>query len=484
MSAPERTAGAAAAGQATVAAVAGAGKLGVKRRLLCGWGRTSCSEAAVIAPRDFEQAREVVLGAGRHGGLIARGAGRSYGDAAQNRGGLVIDLAEIAHIELLPGPLLRVGAGAKLSQILTVLAGSRLTLPVVPGTRHITIGGAIAADIHGKNHRRDGSFGHHVLGMTLCTPDGALRQISREVEPELFYATLGGMGLTGVILEAMIAPSAPGGPLLDGDVDRVGSIEQALAVMRQDAAHRYSIAWVDLLSAGAAFGRCVVLRSNERPLPSGERGCGDAAAARVKLPGRSRLGVPERCPARLLSPATVRVFNALRWHRAPPSARRRPITAGENFFPLDALGNWNRLYGPGGLVQYQFTVPEQRSAALVEVVQHLRRARQPIYLAVIKRFGAPSGGMLSFPAPGWTLALDLPATAPCLHNALQEADELVVGAGGRVYLAKDARLSAPMLAAMYPQLPRFIEVREQVDPHGMLRSDMARRLRLLPGAAA
>ncbi len=463
----------------TARAAAGTLALGGRRRSLYGWGRTTHSEAIVIAPHSVEQVREAVLVAGRCGGLIARGAGRSYGDAAQNGGGLVLDLAEISQIELLPGPLLRVGAGAILSQVLGVLAGSRLTLPVVPGTRHITVGGAIAADIHGKNHRRDGSFGHHVLSMTVCTPDGVMREISREAESELFHATLGGMGLTGVIVGAALAPTALGGPLLDGDVDRVGSIEQALAVMRQDAAYRYSIAWVDLLSRGAAFGRSVVLRSNERAQPAQD--LGDAA---VKLPGRPRLTVPQRCPGGLLRPATVRGLNMLRWRRAPVSARRRPITAGENFFPLDALGDWNRLYGRAGLVQYQFTVPEQHAASLLEVVGRLRRARQPIYLAVIKRFGAPSGGMLSFPTPGWTLAIDMPAASRGLRRALEEADELVAGAGGRVYLAKDARMSAGMLDAMYPQLARFIEVRAQVDPDSTLRSDMARRLGLTPGTAA
>jgi decaprenylphospho-beta-D-ribofuranose 2-oxidase len=482
MSAPEQTVSRVVAD--TARAAARASTLDRQRRRLCGWGRTSHSEAVVIAPRGVEQVREAVLTAGRHGGLIARGAGRSYGDAAQNGGGLVLDLAEISQIELLPGPLLRVGAGASLSQVLRALAGSRLTLPVVPGTRHITVGGAIAADIHGKNHRRDGSFGHHVLGMTLCTPDGVLREISREIEPDLFHATLGGMGLTGVIVQARIVPGTLGAPLLDGDIDRVGSIEQALAVMREDAAHRYSIAWVDLLSPGNAFGRSVVLRSSERPLPAGDRDLGDGVDARVRLPGRPRLVVPERCPAGLLRPATVRTFNTLRWRRAPLRARRRPITAGENFFPLDALGDWNRLYGRAGLVQYQFAVPEERSASLLEVVQHLRRARQPIYLAVIKRFGAPSGGMLSFPAPGWTLAIDLPAASRGLRPALDEADALVAHAGGRVYLAKDARLSAGMLGTMYPQLARFIEIRAQVDPHCTLRSDMARRLGLGSGAAA
>ena len=452
---------------------AGRPALGGELRRLCGWGRSSHSEAFVVRPPGVERLREAVLLSARHGSLIARGAGRSYGDAAQNGGGMVLDLGDLSRIELLDGPLLRAGAGATLAQILRALTPRGLTLPVLPGTRYITVGGAIAADVHGKNHRRDGSFGHHVQSLTLCTPDGALHEISRTVEPELFSATIGGMGLTGVIVEAIIEPSLLRAPLLDAQVDRVCGIEQALAVMQDDAAHRYSIAWVDLLGRGAAFGRSVVMRSAERPLP---------AEAHLTLPGRPRLRVPAGFPGGVLRPVTARAFNALRW-RGPHGERRRSITVGENLFPLDALADWNRLYGRAGLLQYQFAVPEESSGALVEIVHSLRLARQPTYLAVIKRFGEVSGGMLSFPAPGWTVALDLPAGSPGLRDALDAADELLLNAGGRVYLAKDARLRAAALPAMYPRLRRFEEVRAAVDPQRMLRSDMARRLGLAPGAA-
>lgn len=450
------------------------------QRRLCGWGRTSPCQATVIAPASVEQVRAAVLQAGAQSGLIARGAGRSYGDAAQNAGGVVLDLARISAVELREGPSLRVGAGARLSRVLAVLAGAGLTLPVLPGTRHITVGGAIAADVHGKNHRRDGSFGHHVQSLLLCTPDGALREVSRSQEPELFHATLGGMGLTGVVVEATLRPGRLAGALLDGDVDRTAGIEQAVAVMREDAGHRYSIAWIDLIARGRAFGRSVVLRCNDRPWQRGDR---SVPGGRIALPGRPGLRVPDGLPSPVLAPGLVGAFNALRWHRAPDGARGRPITFAENFFPLDVLGDWNRLYGPAGLVQYQFAVPEDRAQTVVEVVQSLRGARQPMYLAVLKRFGAPSGGMLSFPMPGWTLAVDLPAATPGLGAALRHADELVVQAGGRVYLAKDARLGAEMLPAMYPALDRFMEIRSRVDPQGLLRSDQARRLGLAAGGA-
>jgi decaprenylphospho-beta-D-ribofuranose 2-oxidase len=458
---------------------------GGRRLRLSGWGRTDPCEATVLRPQNVEQACEAVLMAGARGGLIARGAGRSYGDAAQNGGGLVADLTRLREVEILraPEPLVRAGAGATLAQAMQALAPLGLTLPVVPGTRHVTIGGAIAADIHGKNHRRDGSFGHHVQSVLLCTPDGTLHEISRERESDLFHATLGGMGLTGVILEATVRPSPAGAPLLDGDIDRTDTLTQAMEVMAAEDAHRYSIAWTDLRSRGRAFGRSVVLRSNLRPLGeaagAGPAGAGSAGTgAKVHLPGRPRLRVPEGFPAWVLSGGAVQLFNTLRWRRAPRSARGVPITTGENFFPLDALGSWNRLYGTGGLLQYQFVVPEQRRDALIEVLERLRAARQPMYLAVVKRFGEGSGGLLSFPMPGWTLAVDLPAASPGLRAVLDATDELLAAVGGRVYLAKDSRLRAELLWRMYPQLERFNEIRRAIDPDGVMRSDLACRLRL------
>jgi decaprenylphospho-beta-D-ribofuranose 2-oxidase len=467
----------------------------------------------------------VLAAAADAGGLIARGAGRAYGDAAQNAGGVVADLTGLCEVELLGGietgeggerdvesptapgerlasadaggPLVRAGAGATLGQLLRALAPHGLALPVLPGTRHVTVGGAIAADIHGKNHRRDGSFGHHVESLLLCTPDGALREVSREQEANLFLATIGGMGLTGVIVEAVLRPAPLSAPPLSGDVERTASIEQALEVMERDEGHRYSIAWLDLLSGGSAFGRSVVLRCNDRPVPAvglaavdpthaaGPDGlagaAGGAETGRIALPGRPRLKVPAGFPPWVLNPVTVRAFNELRWRRSRRRAHGAPVSVAENFFPLDALGAWNRLYGSGGLLQYQFAVPEGRGALLVEIVQRLRAARQPMYLAVMKRFGEGSGGLLSFPIPGWTLAVDLPAASPGLHAVLDTTDELLAAAGGRVYLAKDSRLKAELLPRMYPQLHRFRSIRAAVDPQGVLRSDLARRLRLLDG---
>ncbi len=479
-------------------------------RLLCGWGRTAPSRARVLRPRTAEQVAHALAAApaapigwgadrARTGGAIARGAARSYGDAAQNGGGAVIDATA------LQGPIavdaggssVRVGAGVTFARLLVWLAARSLTLPVVPGTRHLTVGGAIASDVHGKNHLRDGSFARHVRSFTLCTPADGPLLVSPERHPELFHATLGGMGLTGVVVEATLGLAPLCNTRAVADIDRLDTLEQAIAGVDGEQHHRYTIAWVDLLSEGTAFGRAVLTRSEEGPAVDAGGGRGRAPrrssglAARATFGGehdtpislQPRLTVPRGFPGGVLRPTTVRAFNALHWHTAPRRARGRTLSMSAQLFPLDVLGEWSRLYGPAGMLQYQFALPSGEEEMLLCVVHLLRARRLPMYLAVLKRFG-PGGrapeksGPLSFPIEGLTLAIDLPAGAPGLYRALDDADELVASAGGRVYLAKDSRLRPAMLAAMYPRLESFRELRGRVDPDGVLRSDMGRRLGL------
>jgi decaprenylphospho-beta-D-ribofuranose 2-oxidase len=361
----------------------------------------------------------------------------------------------------------RVEAGARFGRLLEDLAGHGRTLPVVPGTRHLTVGGAIAADVHGKNHPAAGSFAGQVTSLLLLTPAGGRQEVSPSSDPELFAATLGGMGLTGAIVAATLRTVPLRHPYALADVDRAPTIEDALELLCTDR-HSHAIAWLDMLATGPRFGRAVVTRCNEGP---------EQAFGPLRL-DRSRLYVPERFPSFLLAPTTVRAFNALLWRRAPHRSRERPLGIEGQLFPLDRLDRWNRLYGPRGLHQYQFAVPSGQEGTLRGVAELLRSAGIPMYLATIKRLGPASPGMLSFPLEGWTLAIDMPSGAPQLDRTLERADEAVVAAGGRVYLAKDARLAAATLPAMYPHLDRFRRVRERVDPSGILRSDMARRLEL------
>jgi decaprenylphospho-beta-D-ribofuranose 2-oxidase len=453
-------------------------------RSLSGWGRTVRSSCRVVTPRDVADVLDTLTSPERGAGVIARGAGRSYGDAAQSDGGTVLDMTGLNRVVSIdPANLLVTAqAGATIAQLMAALAVHGLTLPVVPGTRHVTLAGAIASDIHGKNHHRDGGFARHVASMSLCTPAGEVMELTPEGDHELFYATLGGMGLTGVLVEASVRAEPLPSPWVLLDTDRTDGLEQTLTLMSGEEQHRYSVAWLDLLADGTKMGRAIVSRAD--PLttaglsPSIRRRRRAGATYPGALSRRAVLEVPRGFPGALLRPSSVSAFNALHWSAAPRRERSRPFALAPYFFPLDALGRWNRLYGSAGLIQYQFVIPTGAEEALRRCFELIRVCRLPVYLAVFKRMGAAFGGPLSFPLEGWTLALDIPAAAEGLHSALEQLDELVAGAGGRVYLSKDARLARKALNAMYPQIDRFHAQRARVDPHGVLRSDLASRLGL------
>ena len=448
-------------------------------RTLCGWGRTAPSHALVIRPRSVDEVREIVSSSPS---VLARGAGRSYGDAAQNAGGRVLDMTALDRVISIDANNMsaRVQGGATLAFVLDALAARRLTLPVVPGTCQITVGGAIASDVHGKNHHRDRGFGEHVRSLALCTPTGGCREISPSAEPELFSATVGGMGLTGVVVEATLRVEALPSRWVAVDTDRTADLEQTLAVMSADEHRRYSVAWLDLLAPGYGYGRAVIERADPWPLPP------DATPARWRhrrtqppLAAAPLLRVPSHVPVRLARTPAIRAANGLRWRRAPRRERARPRARGPFLFPLDVLGDWNRLYGPAGMIQYQFVVPDGAEQHLLRATRRLRERRLPVYLAVCKRLGPGAGGPLSFALAGWTLAVDLPADAPGLHATLDELDELIAGCGGRVYLTKDARLHRDAMATMYPQLAELRRQCARVDPQRVLGSDLSRRLALL-----
>jgi decaprenylphospho-beta-D-ribofuranose 2-oxidase len=441
----------------------------------------------VIQPQTVEQVLEA-LAPGRDGrgaaGVIARGAGRSYGDAAQSSGGTVLDMTALDRVVSIDAErqLLTAQAGATIAQLMTHLAAHGLTLPVLPGTRHVTLAGAIASDIHGKNHHRDGSIARHVVSLSLCVPTGEIIELTPEGDPELFAATLGGMGLTGVVVEATVRAEPLASAWVSADTDRTTGLEQTLQLMSDPERHRYSVAWLDLLAAGSSMGRAVVVRADPLPADHDPSSPRSRRAARGAYPStllRSpALEVPSGFPGTLLRPSSVRAFNALHWWAAPRRERARPLALVPYFFPLDSVGAWNRLYGAGGLIQYQCVLPSGAEDALERCFALIRTRRVPVYLAVFKRFGAASGGPLSFPLEGWTLALDIPAATPGLRTTLDELDTLVASAGGRVYLSKDARLRRDAMGAMYPQLEQFHAQRERVDPEGVLRSDLGLRLGL------
>ncbi|MEV4785773.1 FAD-binding oxidoreductase [Streptomyces tuirus] len=449
--------------------------MGLDHTTVTGWGRTAPTAARLIRPRSYEEAAAAVRDCGARGG-IPRGLGRAYGDAAQNAGGSVLDMTALDRVHAIDadGGTVLCDAGVSLHRLMEVLLPLGWFVPVTPGTRYVTVGGAIGADIHGKNHHVSGSFARHVLALELLTADGEIRTVIPGTP--LFDATAGGMGLTGVILTATIRLQPVETSLMSVDTERATDLDDLMArLAATDHRYRYSVAWIDLLARGAATGRAVLTRGDHAPL--------DALPARLRrdpLAFRTpRLpATPEILPEGLLSRTTVGLFNEL-WYRKAPRARTGRLQRISPFFhPLDGVPHWNRVYGRGGFVQYQFVVGYGREDALRRIVRRISERRCPSFLAVLKRFGESDPGWLSFPVPGWTLALDIPAGLPGLGAFLDELDEEVAAAGGRVYLAKDARLRPELLAAMYPRLDDFRELRARLDPRGVFVSDLARRLSL------
>jgi decaprenylphospho-beta-D-ribofuranose 2-oxidase len=348
-------------------------------------------------------------------------------------------------------------------------------VPVTAGTRYVTVGGAIAADIHGKNHHRVGSFGAHVAWLDLLTADGQVRRVGPDADPDLFWATVGGMGLTGVIVRARVRMKAIETSRVLVDTDRTPDLDALLELLTTtDHHYDYSVAWIDCVAKGRRMGRSVLTRgrfARRDELPQ------RVQADPLRYRGDVRLSMPPVIPGGLLNTLTVSAFNEL-WYRTSPKRKRDQLQTIPTFFhPLDGVGEWNRVYGPGGFVQYQFLVPFGQEDALRTALERIAGSGAASFLAVLKRFGEGDPGFLSFPAPGWTLALDIPVGRH-LARLLDDLDELVAGAGGRIYLAKDARVRPEVFAGMYPELDRFRAVRARVDPDGIFTSDLARRLHL------
>ena len=437
---------------------------------LSGWGRTTVALSNVHSPHSENDVLEEFASGSR---VIARGLGRSYGDAAQLSGGVVLDNGGFVGIgEIDEHGVVTVGAGVSFDQLLTYAMPRGWFVPVTPGTRQVTIGGAVAADVHGKNHHVDGSFGSHVLSMRLVTPEGAF-DVSPSEHAELFWATMGAMGLTGVVTSITLAmiPITTNQVLVD--TDRYGDLESVMTAMSEgDDAYRYSVAWVDCMTRGAHLGRAILTRG----VHASEA---DVEKASLKGPRHQRLSVPMQAPSGLLNKWSVAAFNELWFRSAPRHEVGEAQKLSTFFYPLDGIGNWNRLYGQRGFVQYQFCVPESARATIGEVIECLSDSRLTSFLGVLKRFGAANPAPLSFPLAGWTLALDMPVGSPRLPGVLDELDALVLDAGGRVYLAKDARLSAEHARAMYPRLDEFLKVKARIDPKNQLTSDLARRLDLV-----
>lgn len=448
-------------------------------RDLAGWGRYPVQRCHVARPEKRATVQRL-LDAGDQPSYIARGLGRSYGDAALNEDAGVVDDTRLDRLLAFDPDTgrVRVEAGVPLADLIDVFLPRGFFLPVTPGTKHVTVGGALAANVHGKNHHVDGAIAEHVERFTLATPAEGIVACSRDENPELFWATLGGMGLTGVILTATLGLIPVESAYVVLDRDRTGDLDATLDAFDEDEAYRYSVAWLDTLATGDAMGRGVVMRGDHAPRDVAEAVTDDPLA----VPERSRLSVPVTLPSWLLNGATARAFNAA-YHRANGPVDDEPVDLEAFFYPLDRVEAWNRAYGRDGFLQHQSVVPlDGGREAVRELVEAVVDSRLGSFLAVLKRMGPGDEGPLSFPMEGYTLALDLPRTTG-VDALCDELDRITVRHGGRVYLAKDAMLDRATFDAMYSQAERFTKVKRRVDPDDRLSSSLARRVGLVQEAS-
>jgi decaprenylphospho-beta-D-ribofuranose 2-oxidase len=447
---------------------------------LHGWGRTSGTVSHLAAIDSVADAVSALRTSGPQRGVVPRGLGRSYGDAAQNAGGMTLDLTKLNRILAVDAqgdpPTVTVQAGVSLDTLMRALLPFGLWVPVLPGTRQVTIGGAIAADVHGKNHHTEGSFGNHVLSLDLLMADGEVRTLTPHGDTgRTFWATIGGMGLTGAVLAATVALQRTETAYFVVDTDRCTDLDDLMTRMSDgDDAYTYSVAWFDAVTRGKHLGRAVLTRGNKARL-------NDLTPKQRRDPLKfvaPQLGtIPEVFPNRMVNKATAKAFSEFWFRKAPKHGVGQLQNITQFFHPLDIVAEWNRIYGPHGFLQYQFVVPFEADDTFRRCVQMIVNSGHLSCLNVLKRFGPGNPAPLSFPMPGWTLTVDLPIEQG-LESLCDALDEQVIGAGGRVYLAKDSRLSAEAFRKMYPRLEDFLAVRREVDPSGLFNSDLARRLEI------
>ena len=444
---------------------------------LTGWGRYPLSESDIYRPEKIAELQEVVTGDTTS--LIARGAGRAYGDAALNDQNRVVDLTRLNRM-LSFDPvscLLRCEAGVTIAEIIDVFLPRGYFPPVTPGTRFVTLGGSIAADVHGKNHHRDSSLAAHVISFDLMLASGEIQRCSREENASLFWATVGGMGLTGVILELEVRLRRVESAYLDGELIRAPNIDAAIeAFERTDSQYGYSVAWIDCAIGKSALGRSILNVGNFATLDQLPRKL--AQNPLITAPRPSPI-LPFDLPAFVLNPLTVKAFNAAVWMFHRDRAAHATFDWDSFFYPLDSIRNWNGMYGKRGFVQYQCVWPPDESrAGLVETLEAISKSRRSSLIAVLKKFGAQDG-LLSFPMPGYTLALDFPVNDGLLEF-LDTLDAMVLKRGGRVYLAKDARMRPETFRAMYPNLLRWQTAKAIADPNDRFSSSLSRRIGMYP----
>ena len=447
-----------------------------KKQIIQGWGRNTSAEVNILEPENKIKLKEIILNAEKNS-LIARGLGRSYGDSAQLDKKNVVSLKKFNTFELdRENNVITAQAGVTFDELLKYIVPRGFFLPVSPGTRFVTVGGAIASDVHGKNHHVDGSFGNNIKSIVLIDGNGNLHTLKPDNsinnnDRKKFWSTVGGMGLTGIILEATFSLIPISSSYIEVDTKRFSNIDELMGEMIEcDKKFRYSVAWVDSLHKEFR----------------GVLTCGDhldVKKLKDDFPNKPLVfnieplaEAPNFFPGGLLNKFSVRAFNEA-WFRKSPKSRKGELqNLGEFFYPLDGIKNWNRIYGSKGFIQYQFVVPENASYLIKQILETLRSISVTSFLTVLKRFGNANPSYLSFPIPGWTLAIDMPADIKNLNKELDKLDEIIVDAGGRIYLSKDSRQSSQIFKKSYPKIEDWLKIKKELDPDNIFMSDSFKRL--------
>ncbi len=438
--------------------------------ILSGWGRYPSISCGTRVLRDVADLGDIFA---RATSLIARGNGRAYGDAALNPTMtlLMSGCDRLIAYDKRAG-FIECEAGLLLSDLLTFVMPDGWFPPVVPGTQFVTIGGLIAADVHGKNHHLHGSFGRYVDSLRLALADGTVITCSRSENSEIFAATLGGMGLTGVILSARFRLLRISTNMIVETVIRAGSLETLLNLFEQHAQATYSVAWIDCLARGRDAGRSILLLGEHAEV---EQLSDSQRHEKLRVKSKLTASVPIELPVSLLNRLSIKLFNEVYYRTQRPG--RRIVQYDNYFFPLDAVQNWNRIYGRRGFVQYQCVVGGDDSRdALQRILNFVLETGQGSFLAVLKKLG-PANRYMSFPMEGYTITLDFPAQ-PELLGSLDKLDAILAEHRGRVYLAKDARAPRELVERGYPEIEAFRKLRQSIDPKQKIRSALSERLAL------
>lgn len=443
---------------------------------ITGWGNYPVIESTSASPSGELRLREVMAAAAS---AIAYGLGRSYGDSALNPELTVCS----SHMNMMLNfdeseQVLTAEAGVSLAEIVDVFLPRGYFVPVTPGTKFITLGGAIASDVHGKNHHVAGTFARHVLWMDIWTPSAGVVRCSEDSNQDLFYASCGGQGLTGFIVRAAIRLERVPSAHISQTTVKAKNLTEIMDIFDKYAELPYSVAWIDCLKSGQGLGRSVFMGGDFAAIDELPRKLGESP---FSVESKMRLTVPFNFPSFVLNGLTTKTFNAFYYGKAPNGSSSSIVDYNTFFYPLDSIHNWNRIYGRRGFIQYQFVIPQSAAAeGLPKILRRIVEAGQGSFLAVLKLFGSQPEhwGNLSFPCRGYTLALDFPV-GHRLFPLLDELDRMVINYGGRHYLSKDARLSPEVFGESYGARPdEFKVIKKKWDPDNIFRSMQSDRLHL------